>query len=45
MKKKIKINIEEIIENPKENMRYIKGLFQYFKNKIDFRIIIIDSEK
>ena len=26
-------------------MKYIKGIFQYIKNKIDFGIIIIDSGK
>lgn len=37
--------IDEGIESSKENMRYIKGLFQFFKNKMDFGIIIIDSGK
>ena len=40
-----KSKIDEDIELPKENMRYIKGLFQFFKNKIDFGIILIDTEK
>lgn len=30
-------------EKIKENMKYIKGIFQFIKNKIDFGIIIIDS--
>lgn len=36
---------DDINNTPKEDMKYIKGLFQYFKNKIDFGILIIDSEK
>ena len=46
--KTIKINKgfdNDINNTPKEDMKYIKGLFQYFKNKIDFGILIIDTEK
>jgi len=43
-KKSIKGTDEETEnENIKENMKYIKGIFQFIKNKIDFGIIIIDS--
>ena len=46
--KKVKTIPKEIndgVESSKENMKYIKGLFQYFKNKMDFGIIIIDQDK
>ena len=45
MKKKSIKGTDEITESEKikENMKYIKGIFQYIKNKIDFGIIIIDS--
>ena len=43
-KKSIKGTDEETeSEKIKENMKYIKGIFQFIKNKIDFGIIIIDS--
>ena len=43
--KTIPKEIDDGVESSKENMRYIKGLFPYFKNKMDFGIIIIDSDK
>ena len=36
---------DDINDTPKEDMKYIRGLFQYFKNKIDFGILVIDTEK
>ena len=36
---------DDISDTPKEDMKYIRGLFQYFKKKIDFGILIIDTEK
>ena len=43
-KKSIKGTDEETeSEKIKENMKYIKGIFQFIRNKIDFGIIIIDS--
>ena len=36
---------DDINNAPREDMKYIRGLFQYFKNKIDFGILIIDTER
>ena len=38
-------NVIEDIELPKEDIKYINYLFPYFKKKIDFGMIIIDTEK
>lgn len=44
-----KIEIEneknEEIKKANEDMKYIKGIFQYIKNKIEREIIVLDSEK
>ena len=34
---------ENQIEKCDENMRYIRGIFQYIKTKIKFGIIVVDS--
>ena len=44
-KSKKETDEENESDKSKENMKYIKGIFQYIKNKIDFGIIIIDSGK
>ena len=36
-------NKEKEIEKCNEEMRYIKGIFQYIKTKIKFGIIVVDS--
>ena len=43
---KIKKNEKnEEIKQANEDMKYIKGIFQYIKNKIEREIIVLDSEK
>ena len=35
---------QQIIDYPKEDMRYIKGIFKYLKKKVEKQIIIFNSE-
>ena len=37
-------NIEQKIEKSNNNMKYIEGLFKYFKSRIDFGVFVLNAE-